>query len=118
MFELIERLRQKPDRTKKQIAFLVAFALSGLIFVIWLSVIYPEWREGQMRETKVENLEKSPTYAISETFSDGFRAVGEQFGKIKDAVSSFSAEPTYYSATTTTNIKTETKPEPKFLELD
>lgn len=118
MFELIERLRAKPERSKKHIAFSVALFISGLVFVVWISILYPDWRQTQENEAKVEALEKSPGGAISETFSSGFSAIGEQFGKIKDALSTFSSEPVYYSATSTAEVKQETAPEPKFLELD
>ena len=73
MFPLIEKLRQKPSRTKKQIAFVVSFLLAGVIFVIWLSIIYP--------------------------------AIGAQFSKIKESLSSLSTT-TYYFASTTQEATT------------
>lgn len=99
MFEFIERLRQKPDRVKKQIAFLTALFLAGIIFVVWLSVIYPDWRQTQNRDVEVKSLEPSPSGAISGTFSDGFSAISDQFKKIKEVFSSFSGSAEYYSAT-------------------
>ena len=49
MFDLIEKLRQKPNRTKKLIAFLGALLFVGIIFVIWLSVILPDFEHSQTK---------------------------------------------------------------------
>ena len=90
MFDFIEKLRQKPDRTKKQIAFLVSLLLAGIIFVIWLSVIYPDFSQTQAKETAVSKQEPSPLSNFSDTFSSGISAIGDQFNKIKESLSSFS----------------------------
>ena len=108
MFDLIEKLRQKPDGTKRRIAFLAAFFLSGFIFVIWLSVVYPDFRQQQSQENKVESLNPSPFSGFFETISGGFSGIGQQLNNIKEAVSSFSTNPAYYSATTTISTTTET----------
>lgn len=118
MFEIIEKLRQKPERSKKHVAFLVALFISGLIFVIWLSVIFPNWRESQMREARVEALDKTPGTAMSETFSRGFSAIGEQFKNIKEGLSSFSSEPEYYSATSSAQMQVQPEPEPKSFDIN
>ena len=60
MFQLIEKLRQKSEGTKKQIAFLIAFTLAGVIFVIWHSVIYPDFRDNQNLAEKAVKTEVSP----------------------------------------------------------
>ena len=105
MFELIERLRRKPDRTKKQVAFLTAFFVAGVIFVIWLSVIYPDFRKRQKNIDRVANLEPSPLGTLGETFRTGFSAIGEQFTSLKESVSSLTTSPVYYSTTSTTTTE-------------
>lgn len=98
MFEIIEKLRQKPDRTKKQIAFLVAFLLTGIIFIIWLSVIYPSFRQDQKKLDAVAKIEPSPLQALGETFSTGASALGEEFGKLRETISSFTTNLTSSSS--------------------
>jgi len=105
MFDFIEKLRQKPDRTKKQIAFLVSLLLAGIIFVIWLSVIYPDFKQKQAKESAISKLEPSPLSNFTDTFSSGISAIGEQFNKIKESISSL-ATTTYYSASSTDSATT------------
>ena len=100
MFDFIEKLRQKPIQAKKRIAFLVAFSLSGLIFAVWLSVIYPDFMERQKREEKVANLEPSPISTFSQTISSGMSGIKEQFSKIKSVMFLFSGDSEYYRVAT------------------
>lgn len=99
MFGLIEKLRVKPDRAKKQIAFLIAFLFAGIIFVVWLSAIFPSWRQGQLKEAAASNLEPSPISTFIGTFSSGISAISAEFGQLKDSISSFSTAPAYYNST-------------------
>ena len=99
MFELIEKLRAKPDRTKKQIAFCISLLLAGIIFVIWLTIIYPDFRGKQTKEKTVSSSEPSPFSNFADTFSSGISAIGEQFNKIKESISSFS------TTTSTTTVQ-------------
>lgn len=89
MFKLIENLRTKPESTKKQVAFLVALSFSGLIFVIWLSVIYPEWRKGEKKEEKVVSSEPHPLAGFMANLSTGIGGMKEQFSEIKKSISFF-----------------------------
>ncbi len=102
MFELIERLRNKSDRTKKQVAFFVSIFIAGMIFIVWLSVIYPDFRKRQKKNDEVSNLEPSPLGTITETFVTAFSAIGEQFADLKESVSYITTSPAYYSTTSTT----------------
>ncbi len=101
MFQFIDNLRQKPDKTKKQVAFLVAFFITGIIFVVWLSVIYPNFKNQENKEAVASSTESSPFSTFSSTFGSGFKALGEQFGELKDTISSITAEPAYYVSTST-----------------
>jgi hypothetical protein len=91
MFELLDKLRAKPEGTKKQMAFLVALSLVGVIFVVWLTVVYPDMRRGQMQEAGVRSAEKSPLSAFWETVSGGFSSIGENISEVKEAVNSFAS---------------------------
>jgi len=101
LFDLLEKIRQKPERAKKQIAFLISLFVAGLIFVVWLSVIYPNWISIKTKEEKVVATEPSPISTLGNMFSTTFSAIDEQFASIKEAISSFTTEPAYYSATDT-----------------
>ena len=100
MFYFIEKIRKQPLHIKKQIAFLVAFSTSGIIFVIWLSVIYPNFRNEQKQVQKVASLEPSPISTFRDTLGTAILSIYDQFGKIKETLSSFSTDPEYYSTTT------------------
>jgi hypothetical protein len=101
MFDLLEKIRQKPERTRKQIAFLISLSVSGLIFVVWLSVIYPSWRFSKEKEEKIVTSEPSPISTVASTFYSTVNALGEQFSNLKEAFSQIYSNPTYYVATTT-----------------
>lgn len=109
MFKTLEKIRQKPDSVKKQIAFFTALSFVGIIFGIWFSVVYPDLKQEKFQGDKVKNLEKSPTESLGETLGSGASSLGEEFNKIKDLFTSFSVSPTYYSATTTSKISSTTE---------
>src|SRR3989344_3116676 len=91
MFNLIEKLRQKPDHTKKRIAFLLSF---------FLSVIYPDFKQKQEREEVISKLEPSPLGTFGETFRTGASAIRDQFMNIKESIESITTNSAYYSTTT------------------
>ena len=101
MFDFLENLRQKPDGTKKRVAFFGAFLLAGIIFVVWLSVVYPSFSRDQIPEEVASSTNPSPLSAFSDTLSVGFSAIGDQLSKIKETVSSFTIAPAYYVSTST-----------------
>ncbi|MFZ2620886.1 MAG: hypothetical protein WAX85_00700 [Minisyncoccia bacterium] len=97
MFELIEKIRQKSDRTKKRIAFLISFTIAGIIFVIWILIIFPDFRKKQEQESKATSYDKTPLSSLSSTFSNGLKSIGEQFQKIKESFSLLKSEPLHYN---------------------
>ncbi len=72
MFELIDRIRQKPESTKKQIAFVSAFVFVGIIFMIWLSVVYPHIQKVSRQKEAVTKKEPSPFDILSTQVSSVF----------------------------------------------
>ena len=97
MFNFLEKLRAKPDRVKKQIAFLTAFFMVGVIFVVWLSVIYPNFRRAQDQEARVSSMEPSPLSTFTDSFVSGVSGIKEKIDEVKESVSSF--------ATTTSSVE-------------
>lgn len=104
MFKYLDNLRKKPDSYKKKFSILVSLLVVGLIFVVWLSVIYPDVRD--MGKKKAE-LRKDPTpaNAFLSNMWDGFRSLGENFGNLNKTVSDLgnSIENSYYLASTTSD---------------
>ena len=97
MFDLIEKLRQKPENVKKRIAFLGAFFFSGVIFVIWLTIVLPNFTREQSNIEKISKSEPSPIGTFTETFKTGMSAIVEEVSKFRVAVQSM-ATTTYYVA--------------------
>jgi hypothetical protein len=107
LFDLLEKIRRKPEGAKKRIAFLSAFSITGLIFVLWLSVWYPAWHYGQIKEQNVVSSEPSPIQTMAETFSSTFSAVSDQIAQLKAGLSGISEEVSnaaYYKASSTPEI--------------
>ena len=98
MFNFLEKLRQKPAYIKKQVAFFIAFSVAGIIFVVWLSVIYPDFRQRQDQQEKISQLEPSPVSSFTQTISSGISGIKDQIGQLKSAVSSFTSDPLHYKA--------------------
>lgn len=106
MFDLIEKLRAKPEKVKKRIAFLVSLSVASFIFVVWLTVIYPDFKNRQNQAEKVSKLTPSPISTFSASVSEGLSGIGEEFSKLKAAISSFSISPAYYKSSTTVTSST------------
>ncbi len=86
MFETIEKLRNKPERKKKQIAFTIAFSIAGLIFVVWLSVIYPDFRKTEAQEEEASKLQPSPLSVFGDSVSSGFNAIEDEISGLKETM--------------------------------
>ncbi len=114
MFDLIERLRQKPEKSKKKIAFLASFFVTGLIFAVWFSVIYPDFsfKQKQKEAAKVVN-ETSPAEGFFENILAGFSDVKSQFKDLKTLISSFSTT-THYTSNDSTVESTSSLDSPAF----
>ncbi len=120
MFEFIEKLRQKSDKTKNRIAFLTAFAFSGLIFVLWLTVFLPDFTQGEKQENQALVGEPSPLSTFFDTISEGVKVITQQFSELKQTTGEITGtigqmiEPTTTpavetTATSSTEIATTTE---------
>lgn len=90
MFNLIEKLRQKPDGAKKRIAFLASFSFSVLILGIWFSVIYPDFKFKEKQKQSASVNQASPASSFFENILEGFSGVKKQLEDVKDLVGSIS----------------------------
>lgn len=109
MFELIEKIRNKPERAKKRIAFLTALSFSSVIVVIWLSVIYPDLRFVENQKQSAAAVESGPTESFLKNIKEGFSGAKKQIDNIKQSISSI--------ASSTNHIQNNTAdPEPTYEE--
>jgi hypothetical protein len=108
MFEYLEQLRKKPLSVRKRIAFFVALSFAGFIFVIWLSIIFPDFRKNEALQANVLSSEPSPITTLGSQIDDGVSEIGSKISDLKNALSSFT-DPTYIRANTesTTTITSE-----------
>jgi hypothetical protein len=90
VFNLIEKLRQKPDGAKKRIAFLASFSFSVLILGIWFSVIYPDFKFKEKQKQSASVNQASPASSFFENILEGFSGVKKQLGDVKNLVGSIS----------------------------
>lgn len=95
MFDFIERLRQKSDSSKKKIAFLVSFSISGFIFVVWLTVVLPDFSFSQKQKQAAAVGDAGLFYSFYSNLTEGWNGVQDQFKDLKDTVSSISTSTHY-----------------------
>src|SRR5262245_6201177 len=101
MFESLDRLRQKPDGAKRKIAFFTSFSVVLVIFVVWLTVIYPDFMNKNSGEV-VEKKADAPVDNFASVFTESLNRLGEEIGKLKDLTSGLSSSTSsYYNATDT-----------------
>ncbi len=86
MFELLESVRKKPENTKRLIAFFISFLFCALMFVIWISVWYPQWKDGELAKQTDTPSTLAPLSSLTQTFSSGFSQVGNEFSKLKTII--------------------------------
>ena len=102
MFNYLEKLGQKPDGAKKRIAFLVSFLCVGIIFVVWITAIYPQFGQEKSISDRISASETSPFSTFTAILSQSTSAIGEQISKIKQLGSSLYGGADYYNLATTT----------------
>jgi hypothetical protein len=111
MFELLENLRRKPLSFRRRVALLTSFTFVSIIFVIWVSVIYPDFKKDQKLkqaaqvEEAASNNAPTPVKSIGENLNQGFSGIGEKFGELKQTVYSifeFSSEAASYNSASNT----------------
>jgi cytoskeletal protein RodZ len=85
MFNVIEDLREKGDNTKKRIAFLLALLFSGIIFVIWLTVIYPNFVNQKKEESALNENKEGPVTNFTDTISRGIFSIEKQIQGLKES---------------------------------
>ena len=103
MFDYIEKLRQKPEHIKKQIAFLISLLFAGIIFIVWLTVIMPGFEQQKQIDDRVAKSEPSPFSTFIGMLSSGTSAMSDQVSKIKELSSSLFGGVEYIATTSPSN---------------
>ncbi len=106
MFEIIEKIRRKPESSKNKIAFLTSFTVSGFIFVIWLTVIYPDLSFVEKQKQVASAGEAGVFSSFVENVKQGFVGIKQEAGMIKNIINNVVvnvATSTHYSAETGTS---------------
>ena len=81
MLNTIEKLRERPVAYRKRIAFIIAISITGIIFLVWLSVLGVRFDNNKSVIVEVENdgfLEEA-----QKEFSGVFENGVEQFSNVK-----------------------------------
>lgn len=89
MFDYLEKLRQKPEKTRKRISLLFSLLFVSIIFLIWVTAIYPSFREEKKINDKIANIEVSPFSTFGNLFSESVSSISDQVQKIKEVSSNF-----------------------------
>jgi amino acid transporter len=66
-FEILEKLRNKPEEFRKKVAFLAALILTAVIFFVWLGVTY---FMPHSPDSKVAESSPGPFDVLKQTFKD------------------------------------------------
>lgn len=90
MHQYIESLRRKPDHHKQKVAMLGAGAITGLIFIGWLSVILPSNTSqivASSKESRVTTEDSNtPIDSIKKNTAQVFTSIKELLSESKNQV--------------------------------
>lgn len=104
MFKYLDYLRKKPDIYKKTFAIMVSFFVVGVMFVVWLSVIYPDIKNIGQKKAKIKENNPTAISAFMANVFEGFGSIQESFGELTGSMDDINnlLETTYYNSSTTT----------------
>jgi hypothetical protein len=109
MFDYIEKLRGKSERTKKLVAAGVAFVCAGIIFIFWLLSVLPQSIQEKQISDRVQSATPSPISTFVQIISQGTSGIGGELSKLKSVGTGFfGATQIINSATTTLVVSTTT----------
>lgn len=81
MFNMIEKLRNKPEAYRMRVAFIVSALITTIIFLIWFSVLSVRFKNDDNSAAAVNS---EPAFAeIREEFISAYETGKSQFGKVK-----------------------------------
>jgi len=89
MFNYIEKLRKKSERTKKLVALGVAFFCAAVIFAFWIFSVMPNFAQEQEITARVQSVEPSPLSAFATIISQGTSGISGALSKLKTTGTDF-----------------------------
>ena len=109
MFNYIEKLREKPEQTKKLVAIGVASLCVAVILVFWFFSVFPQFRQEKEISDRVQSVGPSPFSTITQILSQGTSGIGDELSKLKSLSSGFfGGTEIINSSTTTAAVSTTT----------
>lgn len=92
MFELIEKLRTKPEKYRRRVAFGASAFITAILFSVWTSVLYPG-NQGQILAQQEENPKgDSPIAVIRKSTAQAFDAFKGIWGESERTIIDFQSE--------------------------
>jgi hypothetical protein len=110
MFDYIEKLRGKSERTKKFIAAGGAFLFAGIVLLFWIFSVMPNFAQQQEVAARVQSASPSPFGTLSQIFSQGTSGIGGEISKLKSVGSGFFGATQIVNNATDTPIVSTTTP--------
>lgn len=84
MWNFIQKLREKPEHTRRQIGFLTSVVLTAIIFLVWLSInISSPSNEYSLGEGEVK---VSPFASVKDAFSITSASIKESLSEAKASI--------------------------------
>ncbi len=80
MFDLIERIREKPRAQRQVIAFSIAGVITGIIFLLWAVSFFTS-----LQTVKGDKVETNNSFSFDK-FTDSFNEVSETFRESVDII--------------------------------
>lgn len=94
MYEYIEKVRNKHERTKKRIAFVIALSFSLVILFIWITVTLPDI--GNENKIDAVSTTKSPVTNFIDVISKSASELQKNVSEVKQVVGQMSSTTIHY----------------------
>jgi cytoskeletal protein RodZ len=79
MYQYISELRKKPDHHKRRFALLASGAITGMIFIAWLSVLLPQNANQIIAEERSSSSNVTPISSLKSSVAQVVTAARELF---------------------------------------
>lgn len=82
MFDILDRIREKPRKQRQAIAFSIAAAVTGVIFILWAVSFFASIQDNQKIETSSESAFGFDTFVDS--FQEASNTIKQEVGAAKE----------------------------------
>lgn len=91
-FNFLDRLREKPDAVKAQVAFGTAFVIAGCIAVVWGTTLPARFADNEGLVAETGKAVTNDETGLFSSLGDAFTSVRTQIGSIIESTSTESEE--------------------------